>query len=306
MLQHSQTAINKENRLSVSYRVSITQLRPFCKPILPVKGVFFMQSVLLPVHLIGTISERALILYALMLDRAKSSAVRPAFCDADGVPFVIFTVDEVMRTFKIGQCQARATIKELEAVGLIVGKVQGLRQPKHYYIAEVTAEKSAVKTAEKSAVNQSSSNQLNFNQFHQSSGEICENQQTFDDLFLMMTVKDVVAEILCQLVAKNPQEFAEINAEIINFVAENIRNAAENKKIANLTGYARAALRHAQTDYDAQDIQNGNGNGNSGYGATYDIAAYESVSAADSPEWAEGGENYDTFEISTNTGEKQI
>ena len=84
-----------------------------------------MQSVLLPVHLIGTISERALILYALMLDRVKSSAVRSAFHDADGVPFVIFTVDEVMRTFKIGQCQARATIKELEFAGLIVGKVQG-------------------------------------------------------------------------------------------------------------------------------------------------------------------------------------
>ena len=255
------------------------------------KGVFFMQSVLLPVHLIGTISERALILYALMLDRAKSSAVRPAFCDADGVPFVIFTVDEVMRTFKIGQCQSRATIKELEAAGLIVGKVQGLRQPKHYYIAEVTAEKSAV--------NQSNSNQSNFNQFHQSGGEICENQQTFDELFLMMTVKDVVAEILCQLVAKNPQEFAEINAEIINFVAENIRNAAENKKIANLTGYARAALRAGRRDFDAarRTAQE-----DSGYGATYDIAAYEAVSAADSPEW--GGENYDTFEISTNTGEK--
>ncbi len=256
-----------------------------------------MQSVLLPVHLIGTISERALILYALMLDRAKSSAVRPAFCDADGVPFVIFTVDEVMRTFKIGQCQARATIKELEAAGLIVGKVQGLRQPKHYYIAEVTAEKSAVKTAEKSAVktaeksavktaeksavNQSINNQSNLNQFHQSGGEICENQMNFDDFFIEMTTDDAVAKIVAEIVSENSDEFAEITAKIADFVAENVRNAMKNQKIRNIRAYVRACLMHAQTDYDAHQ----NANGNSGYGATYDIAAYESVSAADNPEW---------------------
>ena len=83
---------------------------------------------------------------------------------------------------------------------------------------------------------------------------------------------------------KNPQEFAEINAEIINFVAENIRNAAENKKIANLTGYARAALRRGKADYDTACEASGTSRTDS-YGATYDIAAYENYSAADNPEW---------------------
>ena len=239
-----------------------------------------MQSVLLPVHLIGTVSERALILYALMLDRVKSSAMRSAFHDSDGVPFVIFTVDEVMRTFKIGQCQARATIKELEAAGLIVGKVQGLRQPKHYYIAEVTAEKSAVKTAEKSAVNQSINNQSNLNQFHQSGGEICENQTSFDDIFLEMTTKDAVSKIVAQVVSENSKEFPEITSKIADFIAENVRNARKNTKIRNLRAYVRACLDHAVVDYNAQqDSSDG------GYKATYDIAAYENTSLADVKEW---------------------
>ena len=116
-----------------------------------------------------------------------------------------------------------------------------------------------------------------------------------------MTTKDAVAKIVAEIVSENSDEFAEITAKIADFVAENVRNAMKNQKIRNIRAYVRACLMHAQTDYDAQ-----NGNGNSGYGATYDIALYENYSAADSPEWAEGGEDYDTFEISTNTGEKQI
>ena len=260
------------------------------------------KFVKLPVNLIGKVSERALILYALMIDRLELSRQHTDFQDADGRPFIYYTRADVERVFGIKHCTATALFAELETAGLIVRRPQGQGKPIRIFFQ--TSEKSAVKTSEKSDANHTNHNHTNYNHHQQNNSEICENQQTFDDLFLMMTVKDVVAEILCQLVAKNPQEFAEINAEIINFVAENIRNAAENKKIANLTGYARAALRRGKADFEASGSSKTKTDSGSGYGATYDIAAYESVSAADNPEW--GGENYDTGEISTNAGEKQI
>ena len=246
-------------------------------------------AVLVRCDLIGTISERALLLYSLISDLMHLSAENSQYHDSEGKPFVLFPADRAAAVFRIGQSQARACFKELENAGLIVRKLQGFGKPARIYLtaeksAVKTAEKSAVKTAEKSAVKtaeKSAPSQLkeSINKSHNissSGGENCENQTTFDDLFLMMTTKDIVAEILCQLVAENQQEFAEINAEIIDFVAENIRKAAENKKIANLRGYARQALRHGKADFDAaQNRPEPPKKATTGYGATYDIAEYE-------------------------------
>ena len=241
------------------------------------------QTVLLPVELIGKVSDRALILYALMADRAKSSAVRPQFIDTDGVPYVIFTVEEVQRTFGVGQCQARATIKELETAGLIVGKCQGMGQPKHYYIIETagksavkTAGKSAVKTAGKSAVKtagKSAPNQLDHNQSD-------SNQSSDDDTD---TIKQIVDNY-----CKMPQ-FKHITPEIADFVAKNVKNAIKKRKIANIKAYIRTCLVSAPADYAAQlSFSTASASDNSGYPATYDINAYESVSAADSEILDEG------------------
>ena len=256
-------------------------------------------AVLVRCDLIGTISERALLLYSLLVDLMHLSEQNAAFHDSSGKPFVLYPVERVADIFRIGQTQAKQTFKELETAGLIVKVRQGCGNPARIYIPEVTDGKPTVKTDGKPTVKTdgkptvktdgkppASQFKESINKSHNissSGGEICENQTTFDDLFLMMTTKDVVAEILCQLVAENQQEFAEINAEIIDFVAENIRKAAENKKIANLRGYARQALRHGKTDFEnAQKRPEPPKKATTGYGATYDIAAYESVSAADS------------------------
>ena len=216
-----------------------------------------MQTVLLPVELIGQVSDRALILYALMLDRAKSSAVRSEFIDSDGVPFVIFTVDEVARRFGVGESQARATIKELESAGLIVGKCQGMGKPKKIYVK--TAEKSPVKTAEKSTPNQSEHNQSEY------------NQSSDDDI-----IEQIVANYL-----KLPQ-FAYITPEIADFVVKNVKNALKKRKIANIKAYIRTCLVSALDDCAVQLSFSTASPSDSGYPATYDIAAYESISAADS------------------------
>ena len=236
------------------------------------------KFVKLPVSLIGKVSERAVILYSLMLDLNELSKSNKEYQDADGTPFVIFTVERVQSTFCIGQAQARATLKELEYAGMIIRKKQGQGRPAKTYMVQ-TAEKSAVKTAEKSAAIYTNKN---YTDISSSSGENCENQTTFDEFFLEMTTNDAVAKIVAEIVSENSDEFAEITAKIADFVAENVRNAMKNQKIRNIRAYVRACLMHAQTDYNAQ---NGNGNGNSGYGATYDISAYESYSAADNPEY---------------------
>ena len=233
-----------------------------------------MQTVLLPVDLIGQVSDRALILYALMADRAKSSAVRSEFIDSDGVPFVIFTVEEVARRFGVCESQARATIKELETAGLIVGKCQGLGKPKKIYVktaeksAVKTAEKSAVKTAEKSAVKTAEKSTPNQSEHNQSNS----NQSSDDDI-----IEQIVANYL-----KLPQ-FAYITPEIANSVVKNVKNALKKTKIANIKAYIRTCLVSALDDCAVQlSFSTASASDNSGYPATYDIAAYESISAADS------------------------
>ena len=237
------------------------------------------KFVKLPVSLIGKVSERAVILYSLMLDLNELSKSNKEYQDADGTPFVIFTVERVQSTFRIGQAQARATLKELEYAGMIIRKKQGQGRPAKTYMVQ-TAEKSAVKTAEKSAAIYTNKN---YTDISSSSGENCENQTTFDEFFLEMTTRDAVARIVAEIVSENSDEFAEITAKIADFVAENVRNAMKNQKIRNIRAYVRACLIHAQTDYDASGTSRTETD--SGYGATYDIAAYESYSAADSSEW---------------------
>ena len=225
-------------------------------------------------ELLGVISERAVILEALIADRLSWSKFR----DNAGRTYCYFTVEEVAEKFQIGLTQAKQAFKELETVGLIVRKRSGQGKPSKIYIQ--TDGKPTAKTDGNPPPIDDNISSCNISS--SSDNEICENQMNFDEFFLEMTTNDAVAKIVAEIVSENSDEFAEITAKIADFVAENVRNAMKAQKIRNIRAYVRACLTHAQTDYNAQ---NGNGNGNSGYGATYDIAAYESVSAADNPEW---------------------
>ena len=132
----------------------------------------------------------------------------------------------------------------------------------------------------KSAVIYTNKNQTN--RSSSSEHEILENQLSFDDFFLELTTEDVVAKMLVEIISENQAEFANITQEIAQFVVENVNNTLKKQKIHNLRAYVRACLMHAETDYQASKTALG---GETSYGATYDIAAYEAVSAADSSEW---------------------
>ena len=233
-------------------------------------------------ELLGIVSERAVILEALIADRLSWSKFR----DNAGRTYCYFTVEDVAEKFQIGLTQAKQAFKELETAGIIIRCRSGQGKPSRIY-APQTDGKPTVKTDGKPTVKTDGKptaidDNISCYNISSSSSENCENQTNFDDLFLEMTTKDAVAKIVAEIVSENSDEFAEITAKIADFVAENVRNAMKNQKIRNIRAYVRACLMHAQTDYDAACDASGTSNG---YGATYDIAAYENYSAADSPEW---------------------
>ena len=226
-------------------------------------------------ELLGVISERAVILEALIADRLSWSKFR----DNAGRTYCYFTVEDVAEKFQIGLTQAKQAFKELETAGIIIRCRSGQGKPSRIY-APQTDGKPTVKTDGNPPPIDDNISSCNISS---SSGQICENQTTFDEFFLEMTTKDAVAKIVAEIVSENSDEFAEITAKIADFVAENVRNAMKNQKVRNIRAYVRACLMHAKSDYDAfgtskTDTENR-------YGATYDIALYESYSEADSPEW---------------------
>ena len=242
-------------------------------------------------ELLGVISERAVILEALIADRLSWSKFR----DNAGRTYCYFTVEDVAEKFQIGLTQAKQAFKELETAGIIIRCRSGQGKPSRIYAPQTdgkptvkTDGKPTVKTDGKPTVKTDGNpppidDNISSCNISSSSGQICENQTTFDEFFLEMTTKDAVAKIVAEIVSENSDEFAEITAKIADFVAENVRNAMKNQKVRNIRAYVRACLMHAKSDYDAfgtskTDTENR-------YGATYDIALYESYSEADSPEW---------------------
>ena len=240
-------------------------------------------------ELLGVVSERAVILEALIADRLSWSKFR----DNAGRTYCYFTVEDVAEKFQIGLTQAKQAFKELETAGLIVRKRSGQGKPSKIYIqtdgkptaktdGKPTAKTDGKPTAKTDGNPPPIDDNISCYNISSSSGENCENQTSFDDIFLEMTTKDAVAKIVAEVVSENSSEFAEITAKIADFVAENVRNAMKNQKVRNIRAYVRACLMHAKTDYDASCDASGT---DSGYGATYDISLYENYSAADSPEW---------------------
>ena len=226
-------------------------------------------------ELLGVVSERAVILEALIADRLSWSKFR----DKNGRTFCYFTVEEVADKFKISQTQAKRTLKELETAQLIRRCKQGQGKPSKIY-----AQTDQIPLVKTDQIPPPIDDNISCYNISSSSGENCENQTTFDELFLEMTTKDAVAKIVAEVVSENSSEFAEITAKIADFVAENVRNAMKNQKVRNIRAYVRACLMHAKTDYDA--ACDASGTSSSGkYGATYDIALYESYSESDSPDW---------------------
>ncbi len=79
------------------------------------------------------VSTDAKVLYGLFLDRMSLSR-KNDWCDANGDVFIYFSRDEAMQTLNIAHGKATNLFKELDEIGLITRKVQGLGQPNKIYI----------------------------------------------------------------------------------------------------------------------------------------------------------------------------
>lgn len=81
------------------------------------------------------LSVEAKVLYALLSDRmALSKENGSAWKDKDGKYFVYFTQAEVMRHFACSHDKATSVMRELESVGLIECKRQGLGRPRRIFV----------------------------------------------------------------------------------------------------------------------------------------------------------------------------
>lgn len=79
------------------------------------------------------VSTDAKVLYGLFLDRMSLSR-KNKWCDANGNVYIYFSVEEIMDTINAGNQKVAKLTKELDEIGLIESKRQGLGKPNRLYI----------------------------------------------------------------------------------------------------------------------------------------------------------------------------
>ena len=87
------------------------------------------------------LSTDAKILYGILLDR-MSLSVRNEWFDKKGRVFIIFTIEDVKRTFRCADNKATRLLRELEEFGLIERKRRGQGKPCLVYVKNFSAESS--------------------------------------------------------------------------------------------------------------------------------------------------------------------
>lgn len=89
--------------------------------------VFFTDDTFL------VLSAEAKILYGILLDR-MSLSVKNNWLDDENRVFIIYTIEEIMRSLNCANQKAMKIISELENFGLVERKRQGLGKPSITYV----------------------------------------------------------------------------------------------------------------------------------------------------------------------------
>ena len=87
------------------------------------------------------LSTDAKTLYGILLDR-MSLSVKNEWFDKKGRVFIIFTIEDVKRTFRCADNKATRLLRELEEFGLIERKRRGQGKPSLVYVKNFSAESS--------------------------------------------------------------------------------------------------------------------------------------------------------------------
>jgi predicted transcriptional regulator len=96
---------------------------------------YILPKVLIYDDLFRELSSDAKILYACLLDRMDLSN-KNGWRDSDGRVFIIFTIEEIMKSLNKSNKTAVKIMKELDDIGLIERKRQGLGKPNLIYVMD--------------------------------------------------------------------------------------------------------------------------------------------------------------------------
>ena len=212
------------------------------------------------------ITPRAMVLYAVLADRAELSKGKQEFTDERGT-YIIYKREDICSVLNIGKRTADYAIAELEDAGLLVRKRQGKTLPVRIYVQEPGSERSAKNSASGSAKNCASGSakncaynytDSNYTEELSSSGKA----GTGRGLVKLIGLIDSIAAA----------EHITLDDDQVYKLIKKVRK--QGQKIGNLQGWLRAAVRNA-------DMLPKGDPEPEGYAPTYDIAEYESTSILD-------------------------
>lgn len=94
------------------------------------------------------IGETPMLLYAVLLDRARLSLSNPMWTDEDGRVFLCYPIRDMAAVLRKGETAIKDALNTLERSGLIVRKRQGIGKPNRIYVMLPVDEKTAVTQTE--------------------------------------------------------------------------------------------------------------------------------------------------------------
>lgn len=80
------------------------------------------------------LNETAMLLYMLLLDRARLSKLNPQWTDEAGRVFLCYPIRELAGALHRSDMTVKSGLRSLEQRGLIVRKRRGTGQPNHIYV----------------------------------------------------------------------------------------------------------------------------------------------------------------------------
>ena len=80
------------------------------------------------------LNETAMLLYMLLLDRARLSMLKPPWTDERGHVFLCYPIRELAGALHKSEMTVKSGLRSLEQRGLIVRKRRGTGQPNHIYV----------------------------------------------------------------------------------------------------------------------------------------------------------------------------
>ena len=228
----------------------------------------------LPAELLSLpLTPRAMLLYAILADRAELSKKNELFTDKMG-SYIIYRIEEICLTLGIGERTAKYALAELEDAGLIIRRKQGRTKPQKIYVQDlVKCKKLHLSEVQKIAPHEVQkiaphNNNTDYNNTDSSSNAAAQTAAPAD------TQPTTYLPTLIAMIDKSAAQLGRQIDDVGRIRILNKYRKADN--ISNPQAWITAVMRNMPLI----DLC-GNKKDSNGFAATYDIADYESTSVLD-------------------------